>query len=193
LLRHRANPFAVKTFAHPAKCTDDVFDAVANTKNHQHPKLRRLALQLQVENDVVSGLQHICPIAGRKSAKLNGSPPNQVVLALIHPLAIAILGAILTCMGKRSQGALLILAVAAVAGLTLSNHAAAFSTEEHNRTGLRDCDCRAQGALWRQGHELCINGQMQVCTMEQNVSAWKPLGRTCPTAGLFTPRPRVKL
>jgi hypothetical protein len=45
-----------------------------------------------------------------------------------------------------------------------------------------DCECRAQGALWRQGQELCIAGRLQVCGMDQNVSSWIPTGRTCPSA-----------
>ena len=55
-------------------------------------------------------------------------------------------------------------------------------SEERNAQGLRDCDCRAQGVLWRQGQELCIAGQLQICAMDQNVSSWRSTGRTCPTA-----------
>jgi len=54
----------------------------------------------------------------------------------------------------------------------------------------RECECRARGAMWRQGEELCIGGQMLTCGMDQNVSSWRPTGRGCPTAstGIMTPR-----
>jgi hypothetical protein len=151
-------------------------------------------VQLQVENDTLLKLQRPCLITRQNWSIANSLGQNKAVLAPKLMLAMNPHGAILTCMGKRLIRAFLILLAAAMAALPgLSGSAFALSMEEHNRTGLRDCDCRAQGALWRQGQELCINGQMQVCTMDQNVSAWKPVGRVCPSARLFTPRPLAKL
>jgi hypothetical protein len=53
-----------------------------------------------------------------------------------------------------------------------------------------ECRCRARGALFSMGEEICIGGQMAVCAMDQNVTTWRRTGRTCPAAGRsVTPRP----
>lgn len=45
-----------------------------------------------------------------------------------------------------------------------------------------ECDCRARGQLWSQGAETCIQGELHVCGMNQNVSAWISTRKSCPTA-----------
>lgn len=45
-----------------------------------------------------------------------------------------------------------------------------------------DCDCRASGRMWAQGVETCIQGQLHICGMNQNVSAWISTQKSCPTA-----------
>ncbi len=53
-----------------------------------------------------------------------------------------------------------------------------------------ECQCRAAGAFFSMGQELCIGGQMAVCAMDQNVTTWRRTGRTCPAASApVTPRP----
>ncbi len=65
----------------------------------------------------------------------------------------------------------------------------------HERPGsptgaMPECQCRAAGALFSMGEELCIAGQMAVCAMDQNVTTWRRTGRTCPSATApATPRP----
>jgi hypothetical protein len=109
-------------------------------------------------------------------------------------LATVAPGAILTCMVIKMPRVMMVccLALSAASSQLWPGGALALSTEEQNAQGLRDCDCRAQGVLWRQGQEICVNGRMQVCGMDQNVSTWISTGRNCPTSLNFSPRPPMK-
>jgi hypothetical protein len=49
------------------------------------------------------------------------------------------------------------------------------------------CECRARGQIYIMGEETCLNGQVTVCAMDQNVTTWRGTGKTCPQAS-FTPR-----
>lgn len=78
-------------------------------------------------------------------------------------------------------------AIVCLLGFALSAAAPALAQEAGPEP--RDCDCRARGALWRQGEEICIGGRMLVCGMDQNVSSWRTTGRGCLSAqASFTPR-----
>jgi hypothetical protein len=109
-------------------------------------------------------------------------------------LATVAPGAILTGMVIKMLRVMMVccLALPAASGQLWPGEALALSTEEQNAQGLRDCDCRAQGVLWRQGQEICMNGRMQICGMDQNVSTWITTGRNCPTSLNFSPRPQMK-
>jgi hypothetical protein len=102
--------------------------------------------------------------------------------AILEPMVIKMLRVVMVCC----------LALPAAGGRLWPGEALALSTEEQNAQGLRDCDCRAQGVLWRQGQEICMNGRMQICGMDQNVSTWITTGRNCPTSLNFSPRPQMK-
>jgi hypothetical protein len=41
------------------------------------------------------------------------------------------------------------------------------------------CACIAQGKRFAQGETACIYGQRMVCSMNQNISAWKSDGGSC--------------
>jgi hypothetical protein len=62
-----------------------------------------------------------------------------------------------------------------------------YKVPEHLLEGTH-CHCRANGALFPQGEEVCMMGQMRVCGMSQNVSSWVQTGRTCPTSSRAAPR-----
>ncbi|MCA0399433.1 MAG: hypothetical protein LCH38_01300 [Proteobacteria bacterium] len=51
-------------------------------------------------------------------------------------------------------------------------------------TTLPDCYCRANGRIYGMGAEIClaVSGQASLfrCEMDQNVTSWKRLDRTCP-------------
>jgi hypothetical protein len=62
-----------------------------------------------------------------------------------------------------------------------------FAGEKANNPSLlrieaRDCDCLARGRNWRQGEEICLNGRLHVCGMDQNVSSWIGKDKSCPSA-----------
>jgi hypothetical protein len=44
----------------------------------------------------------------------------------------------------------------------------------------QECECRARGRAYTQGEEICLNGQLAVCDMEQNVTTWRQTRRMCP-------------
>jgi hypothetical protein len=46
--------------------------------------------------------------------------------------------------------------------------------------GTPFCECRSAGQVFIQGQSTCLNGQVAVCSMDQNVTTWKPTGQTCP-------------
>lgn len=66
-------------------------------------------------------------------------------------------------------------------GLLLAANGTARAQTAHTPA---DCDCRAAARQWQQGAETCINGEIHICGMNQNVSAWISTRRACPTAGL---------
>ena len=72
--------------------------------------------------------------------------------------------------------------------LSLPNSAFAFEkTKNQNSSDIKtaspmDCDCRAQGQIWRQGEQVCLNGNLRICGMNQNVTTWLSTGKSCPTA-----------
>jgi invasion protein IalB len=42
------------------------------------------------------------------------------------------------------------------------------------------CECRAAGRIFVQGESTCVNGQVAVCAMDQNVTTWRSTGQVCP-------------
>jgi hypothetical protein len=42
------------------------------------------------------------------------------------------------------------------------------------------CECRAAGRVFIQGELTCVNGQVAVCAMDQNVTTWRSTGQACP-------------
>lgn len=44
-----------------------------------------------------------------------------------------------------------------------------------------ECTCRAAGASHPIGAQICLTGgQLFRCSMDQNVTSWKPVGTACP-------------
>jgi hypothetical protein len=65
-------------------------------------------------------------------------------------------------------------------------HAQGISAAQPRRlVQVMDCDCRAKGQNWRQGEQICLNGALRICGMDQNVSSWLSTGKLCPTAQLL--------
>jgi hypothetical protein len=52
----------------------------------------------------------------------------------------------------------------------------------------KPCECRARGQIYIVGEEICLNGQLALCAMDQNVTTWRGTGRSCPQAS-FSRRP----
>ncbi|MGL4240152.1 MAG: hypothetical protein ACRCTI_03475 [Beijerinckiaceae bacterium] len=44
----------------------------------------------------------------------------------------------------------------------------------------KPCECRARGQVFITGEEICLNGQVSICAMDQNVTTWRGTGRMCP-------------
>lgn len=43
-----------------------------------------------------------------------------------------------------------------------------------------ECTCRAGGASFQLGTQICIGDQMVRCSMDLNVTSWKSVGSACP-------------
>jgi hypothetical protein len=68
---------------------------------------------------------------------------------------------------------------------------AALPGAAHHRTvvnnGIRvaadptqDCECRARGNAYTVGEQICLNGRVATCAMDQNVTTWRSTSKTCP-------------
>lgn len=79
-----------------------------------------------------------------------------------------------------AAGVAVVLAVLAGVGSEAVAHQAA-----HHET--INCECRANGQSWRQGHEVCLRGTLHVCGMDQNVTSWIQTKKPCPEAGFLKP------
>jgi hypothetical protein len=44
----------------------------------------------------------------------------------------------------------------------------------------QDCECRARGQAYTQGEQICLNGRIAMCAMDQNVTTWRSTDKTCP-------------
>ncbi len=51
----------------------------------------------------------------------------------------------------------------------------------------QDCECRARGKAFTIGEQICLNGTVAICDMNQNVTTWRSTRSVCPNAGIFTP------
>ncbi len=49
------------------------------------------------------------------------------------------------------------------------------------------CECRARGKAYTVGEQICLNGTVAVCDMNQNVTTWRSTSTYCPNARQFTP------
>jgi hypothetical protein len=49
------------------------------------------------------------------------------------------------------------------------------------------CECRARGRAFTVGEQICLNGRMATCEMDQNVTSWRPTSDVCPNARNHTP------
>jgi hypothetical protein len=49
------------------------------------------------------------------------------------------------------------------------------------------CECRAGGQAYTVGEQICLNGRVAICDMNQNVTTWRTTTTFCPNARLFTP------
>lgn len=59
----------------------------------------------------------------------------------------------------------------------------AFATpaEAEHAQNHPECTCRAAGQSHPLGAQICLTGsQLFRCSMDQNVTSWKPLGTPCP-------------
>jgi hypothetical protein len=48
------------------------------------------------------------------------------------------------------------------------------------RVAASECECRANGRVFVQGQQTCINGRLAVCAMDQNVTTWMTTLQACP-------------
>ncbi len=79
--------------------------------------------------------------------------------------------------------------IAFAAALALP-HQLADARDQHAQRGANDdtaaasqpCQCRANGRIFIEGDETCINGAVLVCDMEQNVTTWRRTGKACPSS-----------
>jgi hypothetical protein len=51
----------------------------------------------------------------------------------------------------------------------------------------QECECRARGKAFTIGEQICLNGTVAICDMNQNVTTWRSTRDACPNAQLFTP------
>jgi hypothetical protein len=51
----------------------------------------------------------------------------------------------------------------------------------------QDCECRARGKAFTIGEQICLNGTIAICDMNQNVTTWRSTRNTCPNARLSVP------
>jgi hypothetical protein len=49
------------------------------------------------------------------------------------------------------------------------------------------CECRARGKAYTVGEQICLNGKVAICDMNQNVTTWRSTQTFCPNARLYTP------
>lgn len=49
---------------------------------------------------------------------------------------------------------------------------------------VQKCECRARGQAYTTGEQICLNGRVATCAMEQNVTTWKSSSKLCPEARL---------
>jgi hypothetical protein len=54
------------------------------------------------------------------------------------------------------------------------------------------CECRARGKAFTVGEQICLNGRVATCAMDQNVTSWRPTSDACPNALNFTPVRRAE-
>ena len=51
----------------------------------------------------------------------------------------------------------------------------------------QDCECRARGKAFTIGEQICLNGTVAICDMNQNVTTWRSTKDTCPNARMSVP------
>jgi hypothetical protein len=79
--------------------------------------------------------------------------------------------------------------IIAFAAVFAATHTAA-DARDHRRhlspdedvAASQPCQCRAKGRIFIEGDETCINGDVLVCDMEQNVTTWRRTGKACPSS-----------
>jgi hypothetical protein len=57
----------------------------------------------------------------------------------------------------------------------------------------QSCECRAKGKAFQQDEQICLNGRIATCTMDQNVTSWRMSERLCPEAKLNPVRMSLRL
>ncbi len=85
-------------------------------------------------------------------------------------------------MPKRSlQTFALTVALALLAGGSPAHHRAVHADGVRVAADpTQNCECRAYGKAYTIDEQVCLNGRMMTCAMDQNVTSWRTTGRMCP-------------
>ncbi len=71
------------------------------------------------------------------------------------------------------------------ATLAIAHHRAVFVNGNRvTEDPTQKCECRARGQAYTTGEQICLNGRVATCAMDQNVTTWKSSNKLCPEANL---------
>jgi hypothetical protein len=71
------------------------------------------------------------------------------------------------------------------ATLALAHHRAVLVNDTRvSEDPVQKCECRARGQAYTTGEQICLNGRIATCAMDQNVTTWKSSTKLCPEASL---------
>jgi hypothetical protein len=84
-------------------------------------------------------------------------------------------------MRRPFQTSVFVVALSALAGASPAHHRAVVSNGHRvAEDPTQNCECRAYGRAFTIDEQICLNGRMMSCAMDQNVTSWRSTGRICP-------------
>jgi hypothetical protein len=73
------------------------------------------------------------------------------------------------------------MALLGLVGAGSAHHRSVFAHGERvAEDPTQKCECRAFGKAYTVDEQVCLNGRMMTCAMDQNVTTWRSSGRMCP-------------
>ncbi|MGL4636023.1 MAG: hypothetical protein ACRCWF_08585 [Beijerinckiaceae bacterium] len=89
-------------------------------------------------------------------------------------------------MRKRLVPGTLLLGIAiGTATLAVAHHRAVLVNGVRvSEDTTQKCECRARGQAYTTGEQICLNGRVATCEMDQNVTTWRLSNKLCPEARL---------